>query len=400
MLLLLVAAPVAAHLTPNSEVRLDFGTSTVEAEVIIPVAELGYALQQPIPVMLGPVSDRALRAYVGNRLSAPGWRTTMTALDMIDEAGPPDIRARFRLEPPPGRSPRRIDLHYAAVIDRVPNHMVLVVARNDFAGGQVGAEPQLLGALQGSAGVLRVDRGQGNDWRGFGAAIRLGMHHIAQGHDHMLFLVALLLPAQLIARGRQWNGSGGWPHTVKQLVAVVTAFTIAHSLTLVGGAFLGWQLPVQPVEIGIALSVLISAVHAWRPLFPGREALAAGLFGLVHGLAFATLIGHLGMEPAQKAKAILGFNLGIELVQLIVVAAVMPALLMLARTGFYAPVRKAGAALAGIAALAWLAERVLEMGNPVASLIGQSLGYAPWLLAGLTVAAAILFLMGRERRRA
>ncbi len=389
MLLLLIAAPAAAHLTPNSEVRLDFGTRAVEAEVIIPVAELGYALQRPIPVVLGPVRDPLLRAYVGERLAVPGWRTTMTALDMIDEAGPPDIRARFLLEPPPGRSPRRFDISYGAVIDSVPSHMVLVVARNDFAGGQVSAEPQLLGALQGSAGTLRIDRGQGEDWRGIAAAIQLGMHHIAEGHDHMLFLVALLLPAPLIARGRQWNGYGGWRHTVGKLVAVVTAFTIGHSLTLIGGAFLGWRLPVQPVEIGIALSVLISAVHAWRPLFAGREAVVAALFGLVHGLAFATLIGHLGMEPAQKAMAILGFNIGIELVQLLVVAAVMPALLMLARTDFYAPVRKAGAALAGIAALAWMAERVLAVENPVAGVIDQGLGYAPWLLAGLTGAAAL-----------
>ncbi len=106
---------------------------------------------------------------------------------------------------------------------------------------------------------------------------------------------------------------------------MVTAFTIGHSITLIGGAFFGWALPSRPVEVLIAISILVSAIHACRPLFPGREAWVAGGFGLVHGLAFATLIGRFGLEPLQKAQSILGFNLGIELVQLGVVLAILPA---------------------------------------------------------------------------
>lgn len=400
LLLSLIASPAAAHLTPNSEIRLDFGTRAVEAEAIVPLPELGFALRRQVQAVLGPANDPEIRAYVAERLAVPGWRVRVHAIDIIHEVGPPDLRARFRLEPPPDASPRRFTLDYRVVIDRVPNHMVLIVARNDFAGGQVSAEPKLLGALQGAQTRLSVDRGAASDWKGFAAAVQLGMHHIAEGHDHLLFLVALLLPAPLLAKGRRWNGYAGLRHTARGLIAVVTAFTIGHSLTLIGGAFLGWQLPVQPVEVAIALSVLISAAHAWRPLFDGREAVVAALFGLVHGLAFATLIGHLGMEPAQKAKAILGFNIGIELIQLLVVAAVMPALIMLARTRFYTAVRMAGAALAGTAALAWLAERLFQVENPIASAIDQGLGYAPWLLALLSVAAATAFMLGRKAHAA
>jgi hypothetical protein len=396
--LLLLAAPAAAHLTPNSEIRLDLGAQRAEAEVIIPLAELSFALRRQLPDRLGPVNDPEARRYIAERFAVPGWQVRLTALDVVHEAGPPDIRARFVLTPPPGASPRRFDLHYSAVIDRVPNHIVLVVARNDFAGGQLSERPRMIGGLQAGSTVLRVDRGPGSEWRGFLSAIGLGMRHIAEGHDHLLFLIALLLPAPLLGAGRRWNGYGGLRHTVRALVGVVTAFTAGHSLTLIGGAFFGWRLPPQPVEIGIAVSILVSAIHAWRPLFAGREAWVAAGFGLVHGLAFATLIGRFGLEPLQKAKSILGFNLGIELVQLMVVAAVTPALVLLARTRFYPAARTAGAAFAGVAALAWIVERIWGVTNPVGRAIDAGLGQAPWLSAALTIAAALAYL-GEQRPR-
>src|SRR5438045_3779903 len=108
--------------------------------------------------------------------------------------------------------------------------------------------------------------------------------------------------------------------TLGRLAGVVSAFTLGHSVTLIGGAFFGWRLPAQPVEVAIAVSILVSAVHAARPLFAGREPWVAAGFGLVHGLAFATVIGNFGLDPLEKAQSILGFNLGIELVQLAVVA--------------------------------------------------------------------------------
>ncbi|MBS0503542.1 MAG: HupE/UreJ family protein [Proteobacteria bacterium] len=393
----LLAAPAAAHLTPNSEIRLDFGAARVDAEVIVPLAELSFALRRQVPTDLGPVSDIEVRDYMVRRVAVPGWQLRLTGLDIIQEAGPPDLRARFALTPPPGASPRRFDLAYSAVIDRVPNHIVLVVARSDFAGGHLSERPQMLGGLQSGSTNLRIDRGAGSDWRGFVSAIGLGMHHIAEGHDHLLFLIALLLPAPVLAAaGRRWNGFGGMRHTLHNLVAVVTAFTIGHSVTLIGGAFFGWRLPAQPVEVGIAISILVSAIHAWRPLFAGREAFVAAGFGLIHGLAFATLIGRFGLDPLQKAKSILGFNLGIELVQLMVVAAAMPALVLLARTRFYPAVRTGGAALAGIAATAWIIERSFGTENPVGRAIDAGLGHAPWLWALLTLAAVAAYAIERK----
>lgn len=106
-------------------------------------------------------------------------------------------------------------------------------------------------------------------------------------------------------------------------------------------------LPNRRVEVLIAFSILISAVHALRSLFPGREPAIAAGFGLVHGLAFATTLQSLGFGPWQRIASILGFNLGIETMQLMVVVAMLPWLIILSRTPAYRPFRLGGALFAG-----------------------------------------------------
>lgn len=401
---IIAASPAAAHLTPNSEIQLQIGQHDVVVEVAIPLSEVEYAMGTRFTIAPGGglgAGERQIMDYVGTRLalSTDGarWRIAPGALSTVDNGGSYDVHLGFRATPPAGQSPRRFDLDYRAVIDVVPSHFVLVLLRSDYAGGAISHEPELLGGLRSKTTVLHVDRGSGSAWNGFISSIGLGMQHIAEGHDHLLFLLALLLPAPVIAAAGRWTGYAGVRGAARKLARIVTAFTIGHSVTLIGGAFLGWQLPAQPVEVLIALSILVSAAHAIRPIFPGREAGVAAGFGLVHGLAFATLVGNYGLDPWQKAQSILGFNIGIELVQLLVVACVMPALMLLARARAYAPVRLAGAGFAAIAATAWLIERLFGTSNILASAIDSMLVHAPWLILALTLAAVAVFW---TRRRA
>jgi hypothetical protein len=399
--LLALAGPAAAHLTPNSEVRLDFGREAVTAEVLIPLGELGYALGAPIPGRIGP-APAALSGYVLPRLAARSpdgraWTLRLTSARIVADAGGPDYVARVEMRPPQGATLRRFAFTDAAVIDRVRNHFVLVLVRTDYAGGQLADEPRLVGGLQWDARTLTVDRGPGSAWRGFGSALALGMRHIAQGHDHLLFLMALLLPAPLVAAAGRWGGYGGLRFTLGRLAGVVSAFTVGHSITLIGGAFFGWRLPAQPVEVAIAVSILVSAVHAGRPLFAGREPWVAAGFGLVHGLAFATVIGYFALDPWRKAQAILGFNLGIEFVQLALVCAVAPCLAVLARTRSYPALRTLAAMFCGLAAIAWVAERSLGVEGPVGRALDTGLGYAPWAYPMLVAAAVAAALMGRRQ---
>ena len=141
--------------------------------------------------------------------------------------------------------------------------------------------------------AIVIDRSGGSWFQGFAAMFRLGARHIAEGTDHLLFLLALILPAPLLAAGGRWGGYAGGKTALRRIVKVVTAFTLGHSITLVfGGAGLGAP-PGAVVESAIALSILVSAVHALVPIFRGREVFIAGGFGLVHGLAFAATLAGL-----------------------------------------------------------------------------------------------------------
>src|SRR5207302_9406893 len=118
----------------------------------------------------------------------------------------------------------------------------------------------------------------------------------------------------------------------RRIIQVVTAFTLGHSITLVFGA-LGWvRLPVVLVESAIAFSILVSAVHALVPIFRGKEVYIAGGFGLVHGLAFAATLSGFGFDPLTLVSCVLGFNLGFEAFQILMIMLVMQCLVVLSRT--------------------------------------------------------------------
>ena len=396
LLLMLFGSAAEAHLTPNSEVRLDLGQHEAIADIIIPLGD--YAAATGNPTNNSAAALAQARRYLTDHIAfrAPDGRPWTFAIDTIAFAqiqGPPDLHAVARLVPPPGAPARHLIIDWHAIIDAVPGHFALFVLGSDFGGGKLGEDRHVLGAVQGARHRLVVDRGDTSLLHGFGAAFQLGMRHIAEGHDHLLFLIALLLPAPLLASAkdgrRRWTALRPWRSTLWHLAGIVSAFTIGHSLTLIGAAAFDWSLPARPVEMLIALSILISAVHVLRPIFPGREAVVAGGFGLVHGLAFATIVGHFGLGAQEKALTILGFNLGIETVQLLVVAAVLPSFLLFAPTRWFGTVRVGGGVLAMVAATAWLVERWLGQANIVGALLERGFAQSLWLIAVLTVVGII-----------
>ncbi len=227
---------------------------------------------------------------------------------------------------------------------------------------------------------------------GFGAAFRMGVRHIAEGTDHLLFLLTLLLPAPLLASAGRWSGRRSIRRGVSHILGIVTAFTLGHSFTLALSGLGLVHLPSRPVEVLIAVSILVSAIHAIRPLFPGREAIIAATFGLVHGLAFATALNELGVTGWYRLVSLLGFNLGIEAMQIAVIAVTLPALLVLSRTERYAMFRMLGAAFAGVASCAWIAERVLDRPNSIGYGVEKLAHHGVWLCAGLWLGSAIAWL--------
>ena len=233
---------------------------------------------------------------------------------------------------------------------------------------------------------------RGFTWSGFGGAFQLGVRHIAEGTDHLLFLLTLLLPAPLLASSGRWSGRATIRRSLTHILGIVTAFTLGHSLTLILSVMGLVHLPSRPVEVLIAVSILVSAVHAIRPIFPGREAIIAASFGLIHGLAFASVLNELGVTGWYRLVSLLGFNLGIEAMQLAVVSMTLPALLVLSRTGSYTLFRIAGATFACVASCAWIAERILNRPNSIGYGIEKLAHHGILLCAGLWICSAVAWL--------
>ena len=195
---------------------------------------------------------------------------------------------------------------------------------------------------------------------------REGVWHIWVGFDHILFLLSLLLPSVLVLRdglsGRGWRPVAAPGDALWDVLRVVTAFTLAHSITL-SAAALGWlALPSRLVESAIALSVVLAALNNLRPVVEGRRWAVAFGFGLIHGFGFASVLADLGLPPGSLLLALFGFNLGVELGQLAIVAAFLPLAFALRATRFYrGVVMMGGSLLIALLAAAWFAERAFNL---------------------------------------
>jgi hypothetical protein len=231
---------------------------------------------------------------------------------------------------------------------------------------------------------------------GFASIFGLGVRHIAEGTDHLLFLLTLLLPAPLVASGTRWRGCTTVRQSLLRVLGVVTAFTVGHSITLALAALGLVHVPNRLIEVLIAVSILVSAVHALRPLFPEREAAIAAFFGLVHGLAFATLLAQLGLGRWERVASILAFNLGIETMQLVVVAASLPSLVLLSRTRAYSWLRVGGALFAGAAALGWIAERLFGLHLWVDPVVDKVAHHGIWIAGMLFLISLVRWWLGTD----
>lgn len=388
-----------AHLTPNSEIRIDLGEDSARLDIIVPLGD--YAAATGNPTDNSTPSIDAARRYITENLALSdqggnAWDIALHEIEFVQIAGPPDLHAVATARPASASGLRAFSLDWTGVVRDVPGHFALIVLGDDM-NGRVGTGREVLGMIRAGNTRLEIDRGRASGWVAFANAVRLGAAHIAEGFDHLLFLIALLLPAPLIAARGKWTERRNLKGTFGLLARIVTAFTIGHSVTLVGASLFNWRLPVAPVEIAIGVSVLVSAIHAARPIFPAREPLVAGMFGLIHGLAFATLIADYGLGLGSRVVSILGFNIGIELLQIAIVAVVAPCLVLMARSTFYPPVRWGIAVFAMVASAAWIVERSTGMPNVVGTLLERFFELGPWLIAIPVVLAMAALMQGRQR---
>lgn len=191
---------------------------------------------------------------------------------------------------------------------------------------------------------------------------KTGVWHIWIGFDHILFLLSLLLPAVLLYSRQQWQAAENMRAVWIDVLKVVTAFTIAHSITLSLATLQILALPSRWVESVIALSVLVAAINNLKPLVHGRRWVAAFGFGLIHGFGFANVLADLDLPSTSLLLALGGFNLGVELGQLAIVAVFLPLAFWLRASWLYRRVLFSGGsvAIAGLACV-WLVERAWDV---------------------------------------
>lgn len=247
-----------------------------------------------------------------------------------------------------------LELEYRLLFDLDPSHRgLLQVRRRD------GVQTAVLSPDRPTFDLLPTTPGF---WEPFTAYWKEGVWHIWIGYDHILFLLALLLPSVLWLDNGRWRAVSSLRSALKDVIAIVTAFTIAHSVTL-SLSVLGWvSLPGRWVESAIAATVALAALNNLYPLVRGRRWLIAFALGLIHGFGFAGVLSDLGLFGVDLFPALVGFNLGVETGQLGIVALFVPAAYLLRETLFYrrAALGMGSATVAGVA-LIWLVERSLNL---------------------------------------
>lgn len=189
-----------------------------------------------------------------------------------------------------------------------------------------------------------------------------GIWHIWIGFDHILFLLMLLIPSVIYYKSKEIVPQSSLKKTLLEVLKIVTAFSVAHSITLALSVLNIVDVNMQFVEVAIALSVLFTALNNIFVWISKKVWLVAFGFGLIHGFGFANVLKEMVLTSGELLRSLLGFNLGVEIGQIAIVIAIVPLLFALRKTFFYRYVILYGfSVIVGIVALLWAYERYFNL---------------------------------------
>ncbi len=363
ILLLAFAHTALAHSTGENYVFLNIDEDALHVRVELHENELesefGLLLSDEVPdaAALQPVV-----AYVGEHLE----------IRAFDQPLQLDFRDAGRMTLPQGEFlhlhfatewegalPESLVIRQTLFFEQDPRHRgLLLIERNAVAGRDFGEEYTAL-VFRPDKAVQELDLVDVPGLLALRDFLWQGAWHILIGYDHILFLLSLLLTAVVAWRGGQWVAEEGFRKPFLNVAGIVTVFTIAHSISLSLAALEIVKLPSRPVEIIIALSIIVMAVNNLRPFLPGRWTVIF-LFGLFHGLGFATVMGHLTFRMVDLVKVMVLFNVGVELGQLGIVLIAFPLLYFMRKQTWFVPVViKGGSVAISAVAAYWMVERII-----------------------------------------
>ena len=293
--------------------------------------------------------------------------------------------------------PDDLEVSFSVFLDENPAHTNGLGIEYNWKAGLINNELIMALDFTTSKRTKTLDLTDTSVWKGFKAMIWQGMVHIWAGIDHVLFLLALILPSVVRRRNTAVVGverinesSGyeiwGWLPVQKfkpafwYILKIVTFFTIAHTVTLSLASLQIVVLPSRLVESIIAFSIGLAAFHNIKPIFKGRDWVIAFVFGLFHGFGFATVLGELGFNGENLTLSLLGFNIGVEIGQVVIIVLMFPFLFLIRRLRLYPWFMVIMSVLLIIVSMYWLIERLFDVDFPYDEyLIGKLLPIAIWL---------------------
>jgi hypothetical protein len=362
LLTLLFAGPVAqAHIASNGFLTLNVQGPRISGSIELAIrdGELAVGLDHDGngQVTWGEVksSEAALQNYVRGHLRLAAGESSQCQISF----GPVEVNDRvdgnylwLPLRGECATEVKRLFIEYRLLDVEDPSHRgLLALTANGSA---------QTGVLGGTARARQFELNDPSTWSAFFEYLRAGIWHIWSGIDHLLFLLSLLLPAVLMRRQDRWDAVPIAAPAFVNIVKVVTAFTLAHSITLSLAAFDVVRLPSRLTESVIAASIIIAALNNVFPRITAGPWRIAFAFGLLHGFGFASVLAEMGLPKGARLASLVAFNLGVEAGQLAVVLTIMPLAYLLRATDFYRRgVMPWGSAAIACLALFWLVERAI-----------------------------------------
>ena len=365
VILLLCAwlAPAQAHKPSDSYLSLTVHGQQIEGQWDIALRDLDFAISLDGngdgALTWDEIRARhaAIAAYALQRLQIASDRGAcpLQAVEQLIDKHTDGAYNVLRFQATcPGTAPASVTIGYTLFADLDPQHKGLLKINSGGTTQTAIFDPDSPRQTLSLAAPDRLAQ--------FGAYVKHGIWHIWIGYDHILFLLSLLLPAVLLPGLReQQQQQQRLKAAFHDVLKVVTAFTLAHSITLSLASLSLVSLPSRWVESAIAASVILAALNNLLPLFRGKRPVAAFAFGLIHGFGFASVLRDLGLPQGSLLASLLGFNVGVEIGQLAIVAAFLPVAWLLRKTWLYRQVLTIGSLAIAVVAAVWLVERLADI---------------------------------------
>ncbi|MFD1162106.1 HupE/UreJ family protein [Hwangdonia seohaensis] len=265
--------------------------------------------------------------------------------------------------------PKNLNVKYSAIFDKDNTHRGYLITEYNWRDGVINEEANITLDFSPSKTQDTMDLTKSSIWNGFYAMVKQGVWHIWIGLDHILFLLALILPSVVRRRKNNlethrafnWEPVKTFKSAFIYIIKVVTFFTVAHTITLTLASLEIVNLPSRLVESIIAFSIGLAAYHNIRPIFKMKDWVIAFIFGLFHGFGFASVLSDLGLTNEFLTLSLLGFNVGVEIGQIAIIAIIFPVLFLLRKLQLYPKLLVYISIVLIVISLYWFIERVFDI---------------------------------------